>query len=140
MTDEQHTAKILFDLDEAIRKAQNELDKLKEDRALLEQSLAEQIGIGGVTFIHDGATMVIVGPGVRAINKRAVDALKASLPSGLRPREVTSIKYPTVADVDRLDNNLSALGIDPAQIVTLKNDERPYSIRFRDGSDVDFGE
>ena len=137
--DEKHTAKILFDLDEAIRKAQNELDKLKEDREILEQSLAEEIGIGGVTFIHDGATMVIVGPGVRTVNKRAIDALKASLPTGLRPREVTSMKYPTVADIDRLEKNMTALGIDPAKIISLRNENRPFSIRFRDGSDVDFG-
>lgn len=137
--DERHTAKILFDLDEAIRKAQNELDKLKEDREILEQSLAEEIGIGGVTFIHDGATMVIVGPGVRTVNKRAIDALKASLPTGLRPREVTSMKYPTVADIDRLEKNMTALGIDPAEIISLRNENRPFSIRFRDGSGVDFG-
>ena len=137
--DEKHTAKILFDLDEAIRKAQNELDKLKEDREILEQSLAEEIGIGGVTFIHDGATMVIVGPGVRTVNKRAIDALKASLPTGLRPREVTSMKYPTVADIDRLEKNMTALGIDPAKIISLRNENRPFSIRFRDGAEVDFG-
>lgn len=137
--DEKHTAKILFDLDEAIRKAQNELDKLKEDREILEQSLAEEIGIGGVTFIHDGATMVIVGPGVRTVNKRAIDALKASLPTGLRPREVTSMKYPTVADIDRLEKNMTALGIDPAKIISLRNENRPFSIRFRDGAGVDFG-
>lgn len=137
--DEKHTAKILFDLDEAIRKAQNELDKLKEDREILEQSLAEEIGIGGVTFIHDGATIVIVGPGVRTVNKRAIDALKASLPTGLRPREVTSMKYPTVADIDRLEKNMTALGIDPAKIISLRNENRPFSIRFRDGAGVDFG-
>ena len=137
--DEKHTAKILFDLDEAIRKAQNELDKLKEDREILEQSLAEEIGIGGVTFIHDGATMVIVGPGVRTVNKRAIDALKASLPTGLRPREVTSMKYPTVADIDRLEKNMTALGIDPAKIISLRNENLPFSIRFRDGAGVDFG-
>lgn len=136
--DEQATAQVLFDLDEAIRKTQNDLDKLKEDRALLEQSLAEKIGLGGVAMIHDGQTMVIVGPGVRAINKRAIDTLKASLPSGLRPKEVTTIKYPTVADVDKMEKHLTAMGIDSSQVITLKNEDRPYSIRFRDASDVSF--
>jgi len=129
--DEAHLANLLFDLDEAIRKAERDLGKLKRDRETLEQELAEQVGVGGVVFIHDGSTMVIVGRGTRAVDKEAVERLKDVLPPALQPRKVVTVKYPTVSEVE---------GSEMAdQLIRLKSEDRPYSVRFRDGSDVDFG-
>lgn len=132
--DEVHLANLLFDLDEDIRKADRDLTKMKQQRETLEQELANVVGVGGVVFIHDGSTMVIVARGTRAIDKSAVDRMKDELPPALQPRKVVQVKYPSVADVEKADPEIASA------LIKLKSEDRPYSVRFRDASEVDFGE
>jgi len=128
--DENHLARLLFDIDEEIRRAERDLERVKQQRETLEQELARKVGVGGVVFIHDGATMVIVGKGARAVDKKAIDLYRDELPPYAQPRKVVQVKYPSVKDVENID----------LPLIKLRSEDRPYSVRFRDASEVDFSD
>lgn len=113
--DDEALAAMLYDLERDIRQHENAIEKLKQDREALTNDLAERLGPGGATFIHNGKTVAYIGPGTRTLNKaaleRAIAAHEGDLPTSLLPREEVVVKYPSVSALDKASAVLAARGI-----------------------------
>lgn len=130
-------AQFLLDLDRDIRKAEAELEKMKDNREAFSADLADRLGVGGAVFVNDGHTVAYVANGTRALDKdalhRLVDAHEGTLPTTLLPRPVATVKYPSVAEVDKAAAFLSALGVNAEDLVTYRG--RRHVVRFREMED-----
>lgn len=133
-TDEQIAA-FIYEVEQEIRRAENEVERLKGERDAMTNDLAERLGPGGAVFIQDGATVAYVGPGTRVLDKGRLDNLVAAhegdLPTALVPREETVVKYPSVSALDKAEAVLRAMGVDPGDLVTYRSGKR-HTIQFRE--------
>lgn len=128
-TDTTALVEDLYRLEQQIRQAKAEVERLSEEREMLATSIADDLGKGGATFIHDGATLAYVTDGRRSIDKAGIERLAEALPASLLPKEVTTVKYPSVADVDKRAADLQARGLDPADLVTFSGAR--WTVQFR---------
>jgi|DEB0MinimDraft_3_1074331.scaffolds.fasta_scaffold25186_3 hypothetical protein len=132
-TEVEATLEDLFKIDQQIRMAKLEIERLNQERMALAEQAADQLGKGGAAFIHDGATLAYVADGRRSLNKEALHAAAEQLPASLLPREEMVTKYPGVGDVDKRAADLRARGIDPDQLFRFAGGR--WTVNFRAAED-----
>lgn len=132
MTNEEaiEMAEAIYSLDASIIELKNKIEVMEQERDQLSGALADDLGKGGAVMIHGGKTVAFVGDGRRGVDKRAVDELAEGLPPDLRPQEVTTIKYPTVAALEKAEPVIKAMGMDPTRLIKWSG--RRWVMRFRD--------
>ena len=108
----------IYDLRQQVRLRKNEIEEIEREIESLSIDILEDGGPGAAALIHDGRTVAYLGNPRRTVDKIEVDARAEELPAPVRPRIVTTVKYPTVADLDKAEKLLRAAGITLGDLVT----------------------
>lgn len=108
----------IYDLKQQVRLRKNEIEEIEREIESLSIDILEDGGPGAAALIHDGKTIAYLGNPRRTVDKIEIEARVEELPAQVRPRIVESVKYPTVADLDKAEKVLRAAGITLGDLVT----------------------
>ena len=108
----------IYDLRQQVRLRKNEIEEIEREIESLSIDILEDGGPGAAALIHDGKTIAYLGNPRRTVDKIEIEARVEELPAQVRPRIVESVKYPTVADLDKAEKVLRAAGITLGDLVT----------------------
>ena len=101
----------IYDLRQQVRLRKNEIEEIEREIESLSIDILEDGGPGAAALIHDGKTVAYLGNPRRTVDKIEIEARVEELPAQVRPRIVESVKYPTVADLEKAERVLRAAGI-----------------------------
>ena len=117
MDNEERVLRV-YDLRQQVRILKHEIEEIEREIESLSIDILEDGGPGAAALIHDGKTIAYLGNPRRTVDKIEIEARVEELPAQVRPRIVESVKYPTVADLDKAEKVLRAAGITLGDLVT----------------------
>jgi hypothetical protein len=132
-------ARAILAAKDEVARIERALAEAKEELQFAINDLENMVGVGGVVAVPERDALVIVKPGRRAVDRKALASMAESLPRRLRPLPVVTVeatadtldllakrdieilseeeRLPKVEDIRRMAPVLSANGIDPEKLV-----------------------
>lgn len=104
-------------IDSKIRLLERDIEALKQEKQALANDFERMQGVGGVVELPDLDMTVRCVAGRRSINRDAILEHVEQLPPAVKPREVTSLKWPGVADLEKHEDLIRARGLDVERFV-----------------------